>query len=162
MSRIVSILCLATPCVYDTATQPVSWCPEYWSQKRSLLVYCLGYFQTDSICCYRIFRNLFTVISSTGRNYSVQILVVMGSLLKLIDCLIILFIITVHCISKPYEKEYINVIEAAILGILFLSTVAILDRDDIYVGNFISSVLLVIPFVYALVYLSIWPSKWIW
>ena len=86
----------------------------------------------------------------------------MGSILKLIDCLIILFTITVHCISKPYEKEYINVIEAAILGILFLSTVAILDRDDIYVGNFISSVLLVIPFVYALVYLSIWPSKWIW
>ena len=53
-------------------------------------------------------------------------------------------------------------IEALILGILFLSTIAILDQDDIYVGNFISSVLLVIPFVYALVYLSIWPSKWIW
>ena len=53
-------------------------------------------------------------------------------------------------------------IEAAILGILFLSTVAILDENDIYVGNVISSVLLVIPFVYALVYLSIRPSKYIW
>ena len=67
-----------------------------------------------------------------------------------------------HCISKPYEKEYINMIEAVILGILFLSTVAILDESDIYIGKFISSVLLVIPFIYAVIYLSIWPSKRIW
>lgn len=53
-------------------------------------------------------------------------------------------------------------IEAAILGILFLSTVAILDEDDLYIGNFVSSTLLVTPFIYALIYLSIWPSKWIW
>ena len=53
-------------------------------------------------------------------------------------------------------------IEAGILGILFLSTVTILDGNDIYVGDFTSSVLLVIPFVYALIYLSIWPSLWIW
>lgn len=53
-------------------------------------------------------------------------------------------------------------IEAVILGILFLSTVAILDENDIYIGNFISSVLLVIPFIYAVIYLSIWPTKRIW
>ena len=53
-------------------------------------------------------------------------------------------------------------IEAVILGILFLSTVAILDENDIYIGNFISSVLLVIPCIYALIYLSIWPTKRIW
>jgi len=77
-------------------------------------------------------------------------------------CLFILVIVTIHCISKPYEKEYINIIEAVILGILFLSTVAILDEDDIYIGKVVSSTLLVIPFIYALVYLSIRPSKWIW
>ena len=53
-------------------------------------------------------------------------------------------------------------IEAAILAVLFLSTVAILDEDDIYIGDFVSSALLTIPFIYALVYISFWSFKWIW
>jgi len=71
----------------------------------------------------------------------------------------ILVVFTVHCVFKPYEKEYINVIE---MIILFLTTISILDEDDLYIGSNVSIVLLCIPFLYALIFTSIRPSKWMW
>ncbi|XP_065897695.1 uncharacterized protein [Dysidea avara] len=81
---------------------------------------------------------------------------------SLILSVFILVVFTVHCVSKPYEKEYINVIEMIILGLLFLTTIAILDADDIYIGRGVGIVLLCIPFLYALIFISIRPSKWMW
>ena len=83
-------------------------------------------------------------------------------ILQLIQSVFILVVFTVHCVSKPYEKEYINVIEMIILGLLFLTTIAILDADDIYIGRGVGIVLLCIPFLYALIFISIRPSKWMW
>ncbi|XP_065897690.1 uncharacterized protein [Dysidea avara] len=84
------------------------------------------------------------------------------SLILLIQSLIILGVVTVHCIAKPYDKEYINIIETIILGLLFLSTIAILDEDDLYIGRVVSITLLCIPFLYALIFISIRPTKWMW
>ena len=82
--------------------------------------------------------------------------------LQLIQSVIILGVFTFHCVSKPYEKEYVNIIEMLILGLLFLNTVSLLDEDDLYIDRSVSLVLLCIPFLYALIFISIRPSKWMW
>ena len=71
--------------------------------------------------------------------------------LQLLHCLMVLVVLTVHCVFKPYKKESINFIEVAILFCLLGATLAILDEDDIYIGRRTGIFFITIPFVYALV-----------
>ena len=56
--------------------------------------------------------------------------------------------LVVHCLSKPYEKKWINIIEALILLDLFVATVAILQLQDRYVPKWVTGVVVALPFVY--------------
>lgn len=71
---------------------------------------------------------------------------------QFLHCLLVLAVLIVHCVFKPYKKEYINVIEAAILLCLLGATLAILDENDIYIGKQTSIVFIILPFVYGLFY----------
>ncbi|XP_019853039.1 PREDICTED: uncharacterized protein LOC109582640 [Amphimedon queenslandica] len=73
------------------------------------------------------------------------------SILVLLHCLMVLVVLTVHCVFKPYKKESINFIEVVILFCLLGATLAILDENDIYIGRTTSIFFITIPFIYALV-----------
>lgn len=67
--------------------------------------------------------------------------------------LIALGVLLVHLFTKPFQKMYINVIEAAILLNLLMVTVAFLDPANTPVPFQFSIVLLFLPYVYAIGYL---------
>ena len=56
--------------------------------------------------------------------------------------------LVVHCLSKPYEKKWINIVEALILLDLFVATAAILQLQDRYVPRWLIGVVVALPFVY--------------
>ena len=56
----------------------------------------------------------------------------------------------VLCLSKPYEKKWINVVEALILLDLTAATAAILQPRDAYIGKELAVALVLLPFLYAL------------
>ena len=58
--------------------------------------------------------------------------------------------LAVHCLSKPYEKKWINIVEALILLDVFAATAAILQPRDAYSGKGLAVVLVLLPFFYAL------------
>ena len=64
-----------------------------------------------------------------------------------------LTVLLVHLFTKPFQKMYINVIEAAILLDLLLVTVAFLDPSNTSVPFEFSIVLLLLPYAYAVGYL---------
>lgn len=59
----------------------------------------------------------------------------------------------VHLFTKPFEKLSTNIIEAAILLNLLLVTVAFLDPSNTPVPFAFSTVLLFLPYAYAISYL---------
>ena len=62
-------------------------------------------------------------------------------------------VLIVHLFTKPFKKPHINIIEAAILLNLLLVTVAFLDPSNSPVPFELSTVLLFLPYAYALCYL---------
>ena len=56
--------------------------------------------------------------------------------------------LVVHCLSKPYEKKWINVVEALILLDLFVATAAILQSFDRYITDGFIVLLVVLPYIY--------------
>ena len=69
---------------------------------------------------------------------------------QLILLLFEIVMLVVHCLSKPYEKKWINIVEALILLDLFAATAAILQPHDAYSGKGLAVVLVLLPFLYAL------------
>ena len=57
-------------------------------------------------------------------------------------------LLVVHCLSKPYEKKWINIVEALILMNLFVATAAILQLQDRYLKRWLVEVVVALPFVY--------------
>ena len=64
-----------------------------------------------------------------------------------------LVVLLVHLFTKPFEKMYINVIEAVILLDLLMVTVAFLDPSNTPVPFAFSTVLLLLPYAYATAYI---------
>lgn len=64
-----------------------------------------------------------------------------------------LMTLIVHLFTKPFEKNYINVIEAAILLNLLMVTVAFLDPANSPVPFQFSTFLVILPYVYAACYI---------
>ena len=71
-------------------------------------------------------------------------------------------ILVVHCLSKPYEKKWINVVEALILLDLFVATAAILQQQDRYIPRWLGSVVVILPFVYAAAVGTYLVGKYLW
>ena len=70
--------------------------------------------------------------------------------------------LVVHCLSKPYEAKWINVVEALILLDLFVATAAILQRQDRYIPRWLGSVVVILPFVYAVAVGTYLVGKYLW
>jgi len=64
-----------------------------------------------------------------------------------------LVVLLVHLFTKPFQKMYINVIEAAILLNLLMVTVAFLDPVNNPVPYQFSTFLILLPYFYAAGYL---------
>ena len=73
-----------------------------------------------------------------------------------------LAVLIVHLFTKPYKKEYINIIEAAILLNLLLVTGAFLDPSSNQVPFEFGVFLAVLPFVYATGYVMYRLLIFIW
>ena len=56
--------------------------------------------------------------------------------------------LVVHCLSKPYEKKWINIVEALILLDLFVATAAILQSSDRYITQGLILLLVLLPYLY--------------
>ena len=63
-------------------------------------------------------------------------------------------VLLVHIFSKPYENEYINIIEAAILLDLLMVTGAFLDPSSGDSLKYFGYVLVFLPYVYAMGYFA--------
>lgn len=73
-------------------------------------------------------------------------------LLQMIHCLLIIISLSIVCFVKPYKKAHNNILEALILLCLLGATLAILDDDDVNVGNITSIVFAILPFLYIIIY----------
>ena len=73
-----------------------------------------------------------------------------------------LLVLIVHLFTKPFEKMYINIIEAAILLNLLMVTVALLDPSNTPVPFWFSSILLFLPYGYAVGYILFIVGKRLW
>lgn len=65
-----------------------------------------------------------------------------------------LTVLLVHIFSKPYEKEYINIIEAAILLDLLMVTGAFLDPSSSGALMVFGYILVFLPYAYAVGFMS--------
>ena len=65
---------------------------------------------------------------------------------------LVLFVLSVHCVTKPYVRDFINVIEAAVIFCLFGAALAILDENDIYVQKETAIAFILLPLLYGLLY----------
>ena len=72
-----------------------------------------------------------------------------------------LSVLLVHIFSKPYENEYINIIEAAILLDLLMVTGAFLDPSSDDSLRYFGYVLVFLPYVYAIGYIAWTTFKYI-
>ena len=70
--------------------------------------------------------------------------------------------LVVHCLSKPYEKKWINIVEALILLDLFVATAAILQSNDRYITHGLIVLLVVLPYLYAIPMAVYLLGRYIW
>ena len=68
----------------------------------------------------------------------------------------------VLCQSQPYEKKWINYAEGLLLADLFFATVAILQPYDPYVGRVLTSLFVLVPYLYAIPVTLYLIGKYIW
>ena len=73
-----------------------------------------------------------------------------------------LLVLLIHLFTKPYEKMYVNVIEAAILLDLLMVTAAFLDPSNSPVPFWFSVVLVVLPYVYAVAFIGFKIAVRLW
>lgn len=76
--------------------------------------------------------------------YSLQFLMSLAALTVLI----------VHLFVKPYNKTYTNIIETAILLNLLMVTAAFLDPSGQPVPEWLSTILVLLPYCYAVCYIG--------
>lgn len=76
--------------------------------------------------------------------------------------LVSVVVLLVHLLSKPYESRYVNIIEAMILVNLVAVTVIFLDPTDNPVPEWLSTTLLILPYLYAVVYIGWTAVRYIW
>ena len=70
--------------------------------------------------------------------------------------------LVVHCLSKPYEKKWINVVEALILLDLFVATASILQSHDRYIAPGLIVLLVILPYLYAIPMAACLLGAYVW
>ena len=70
--------------------------------------------------------------------------------------------LVVHCLSKPYEKKWINIVEALILLDLFVATAAILQSSDRYITQGLIVLLVLLPYLYAVPMTGFLLGRYVW
>lgn len=73
-----------------------------------------------------------------------------------------MFVLMTHVLSKPYEKTYINIIETLILLNLAAVTVVYLSPITNPVPEWVSTLLVLLPYVYCLAYLLWRIARYVW
>ena len=73
-----------------------------------------------------------------------------------------LTVLIVHLFVKPYDKMHINVIETGILLNLLMVTAAFLDPSSRPVPEWFSSLLVLLPYFYAIGYIGWRLSQSLW
>lgn len=76
--------------------------------------------------------------------------------------LVALAVLMIHVFTKPFEKMYINVIEAAILLNLLMVTAAFLDPSNSPVPFAFSTILVLLPYIYAAAYMLFRIGSMVW
>lgn len=76
--------------------------------------------------------------------------------------LVTVAVLLVHVLTKPYEKNHVNIIETLILLNLVAITVMFLDPTENPVPAWLSTVLLILPYLYAVVYIAWTSVVYIW
>ena len=71
------------------------------------------------------------------------------------------FVLMTHVLTKPYEKTYINVIETLILLNLAAVTVVYLNPSSNLVPQWVTTILVILPYVYCIVYVVWRISRYI-
>jgi hypothetical protein len=84
------------------------------------------------------------------------------SLVLFLMSLAALTVLIVHLFAKPYDKMHINVIETAILLNLLMVTAAFLDPSGRPIPEWLSSILVVLPYLYAVGYVGWRISRTLW
>ena len=72
-----------------------------------------------------------------------------------------LIVFVIHILTKPYVKEYINIIEAFILLDIMLVAGAFIDLESDIVTPVIGYIFMFIPYLYFLVYICYFIIKYI-
>ena len=72
------------------------------------------------------------------------------------------FVLMTHVLTKPYEKTYINVIETLILLNLAAVTVVYLNPSSNSVPQWLTTILVILPYVYCIIYIVWRISTYIW
>lgn len=73
-----------------------------------------------------------------------------------------MFVLMTHVLTKPYVKTYINIIETLILLNLAAVTVIYLNPSSNSVPRWLSTLLVVLPYVYCIVYILWRIARYIW
>ena len=71
-------------------------------------------------------------------------------------------LLVVHCLSKPYEKKWINIVEALILLDLFVATAAILQSSDHYITQGLILLLVLLPYLYGVLMAVYLMGRYCW
>ena len=82
--------------------------------------------------------------------------------LQFIMSLVALLVLLIHVFTKPFKKMYINVIEAAILLNLLMVTAAFLDPSNSPLSFQFSTILVLLPYFYAVGYVICRIGYMIW
>ena len=76
--------------------------------------------------------------------------------------LVAVTVLLVHLLSKPYERQVVNIIEALILTDLVAITVVFIDPTDHPVPQWLRIILLILPYIYASFYLIWMATSFVW
>ena len=72
------------------------------------------------------------------------------------------FVLMTHVLTKPYVKTHINIIETLILLNLAAVTVVYLNPSVNHVPQWLTTLLVLLPFAYCLVYILWRISRYVW
>ncbi len=115
----------------------------------------MGHCQAYSICLLLFLCGYCKTITNLGKD---------GPLIIFYSTFFVLFfqffmsiaalvVMIVHVFTKPYKKEYINIIEAAILLDLLLVTGAFLDPSSEQVPDWFAYILVFLPYIFCIGYI---------
>ena len=128
-----------------------------WSGCVALCV-CIMYFTVDIFSC--TLKCPVSKLSSLSPSHHHTITPLTPS--QFFMSLAALTVLIVHLFTKPYEQMYINVIEAAILLNLLMVTAAFLNPSNSPVPVWFSTLLVLLPYFYAIGYLGYVIVRKIW